>query len=39
MHAAVPDMKSVTVPEVGHAPILDEPEAVAAVDAFLANLD
>lgn len=39
MHAAVPDMKSVTVPEVGHAPILDEPEAVAAVDAFLVNLD
>jgi pimeloyl-ACP methyl ester carboxylesterase len=38
MHEAVPDMKSVTVPGVGHAPMLDEPEAVAAIDAFLASL-
>lgn len=38
MHAAVPDMKSVTVPEVGHAPMLDEPAAVSAVDAFLDSL-
>jgi pimeloyl-ACP methyl ester carboxylesterase len=39
MHEAVPDMKSVTVPGVGHAPMLDEPEAVAAIDAFLTGLD
>jgi pimeloyl-ACP methyl ester carboxylesterase len=39
MHEAVPDMKSVVVPGVAHAPMLDEPEAVAAIDAFLASLD
>jgi pimeloyl-ACP methyl ester carboxylesterase len=39
MRAAVPDMKSVTVPEVGHAPMLDEPEAVAAIDDFLEQLN
>jgi Predicted hydrolases or acyltransferases (alpha/beta hydrolase superfamily) len=38
MHAAVPEMKSVTVRRVGHAPMLDEPEAVAAVDEFLGGL-
>jgi pimeloyl-ACP methyl ester carboxylesterase len=31
-------MKSVTVPGVGHAPMLDEPEAVQAIDAFLTAL-
>jgi len=31
-------MLAVTVPNRGHAPMLDEPEAVAAIDAFLANL-
>lgn len=39
MHQAVPDLKSVTVPGVGHAPMLDEPEAVAAIDDFLAGLE
>jgi pimeloyl-ACP methyl ester carboxylesterase len=39
MHDAVPDMKSVTVAGVGHAPMLDEPEAVAAIDAFLSGLE
>ena len=39
MHEAVPDMKSVTVPSIGHAPMLDEPEAVAAIDGFLSGLD
>lgn len=39
MHAAAADVKSVTVPGVGHAPMLDEPQAVAAIDAFLARLD
>lgn len=38
MHEAAPDMKSVTVPGVGHAPMLDEPEAVVAIDRFLAAL-
>ncbi|HVM22753.1 MAG TPA: alpha/beta hydrolase [Sphingomicrobium sp.] len=38
MHSAVPDMKSVTVPDVGHAPTLDEREAVAAIDEFLDSL-
>ena len=38
MHRAVPEMKSVTVSGVGHAPTLDEPEAVAAIDGFLAGL-
>jgi len=28
-------MKSVTIPNVGHAPTLDEPEAVAAIDDLL----
>ena len=31
-------MVAVTVPEVGHVPMLDEPEALAAIDAFLADL-
>jgi pimeloyl-ACP methyl ester carboxylesterase len=35
MHEAVPDMKSVTVPGVGHAPLLDEGESAAAIDQFL----
>jgi pimeloyl-ACP methyl ester carboxylesterase len=39
MHEAVPDMKSVTVPGVGHAPMLDEPEAAAAIDEFLGGID
>jgi len=31
-------MIAVTVPNRGHAPMLDEPEAVAAIDAVLASL-
>ena len=31
-------MIAVTVPNRGHAPMLDEPEAVAAIDIFLAEL-
>ncbi len=31
-------MIAVTVPGRGHAPMLDEPEAVAAIDAFLTGL-
>ncbi len=33
-----PAMQSVTVSNVGHAPMLDEPEALAAINAFLAAL-
>lgn len=38
MHEAVPTMKSVVVPGVGHAPMLDEPQAVASIDAFLDSI-
>jgi len=34
-----PDAKFVTVPRVGHAPILDEPEAVSAIGEFLHKLE
>jgi pimeloyl-ACP methyl ester carboxylesterase len=34
-----PDLIQVTVPGVGHVPMLDEPQAEAAIDAFLAGLD
>ena len=39
MQAEAPNMQLATVPGVGHAPDLDEPEAVAAISAFLDNLD
>jgi len=35
MKAEMPSMESVTVPRVGHAPTLEEPEAVKAIDALL----
>ena len=38
MHAAKPDLVSVTVKDRGHVPFLDEPEAVAAIDTFLSGL-
>ena len=38
MVAALPGMEAVTVPHVGHAPTLDEPEAVAAIDRLLARV-
>jgi pimeloyl-ACP methyl ester carboxylesterase len=31
-----PDLQSVTIPNRGHAPLLDEPASVARIDAFLA---
>lgn len=34
-----PNVVAVTVPGVAHAPDLDEPEALAAIDAFLSKLD
>jgi len=39
MHAAAPAMKSALVAGVGHAPELSEPEAVAAIDAFLDEIE
>ncbi len=33
-----PGLVQVTVPDAGHAPSLNEPESVAAIDAFLAGL-
>ena len=39
MRARHPGLVSVDVPGRGHAPLLDEPEAVAALDSFLAEVD
>ncbi len=36
MQARIPDVVAVTVPKVGHAPTLEEPAALEAIDAFLA---
>jgi pimeloyl-ACP methyl ester carboxylesterase len=38
MRKIAPSAKFVVVPGVGHAPELNEPEAVAAIDAFLGSL-
>jgi pimeloyl-ACP methyl ester carboxylesterase len=38
MKAAAPDARVAVVTNVGHPPMLDEPEAVAAIDAFLDSL-
>jgi pimeloyl-ACP methyl ester carboxylesterase len=38
MAAAAPGVALITVPHVGHAPELNEPEAIAAIDEFLAGL-
>jgi pimeloyl-ACP methyl ester carboxylesterase len=35
MALAKPDLERVTVPDVGHAPTLNEPIAAAAIDAFI----
>ena len=39
MRKAAPDMVYVEVPGIGHAPMLDEPEARAAIFEFLAGVD
>lgn len=39
MQSVAPAMKLAVIPGVGHAPELNEPEAVAAIDEFLAGLD
>jgi pimeloyl-ACP methyl ester carboxylesterase len=38
MAKAMPDAEAVTVPRVGHAPMLDEPAAMAAIDRLLARV-
>lgn len=38
MAARLDDVEAVTVPNVGHAPMLDEPEAVAAIGRLLARI-
>jgi pimeloyl-ACP methyl ester carboxylesterase len=37
MAARHPDLRTVAVPDVGHAPMLDEPECLAGIDALLAR--
>jgi pimeloyl-ACP methyl ester carboxylesterase len=39
MKGAKPDLEVATVRGRGHVPFLDEPEAVAAIDAFLSRID
>ncbi|HLL30324.1 MAG TPA: alpha/beta hydrolase [Allosphingosinicella sp.] len=39
MLAANPALEAVTVPHVGHAPTLEEPEAVEAIDRLLARVE
>ena len=39
MAAEKPDLVYLTLPEVGHAPMLDEPESEKAIDDFLARID
>ena len=39
MTAENPAMESVTVPDVGHAPTLEEPEAMAAIDRLLERIE
>ena len=34
-----PDLVSVTVPGVGHAPLLEHPQVEQAIDDFLAHID
>ena len=38
MIAALPGTDLVTIPRIGHAPALDEPEAVAGIDRLLARV-
>ena len=38
MADVMPDLRRVVVPGTGHAPSLDEPECVSAIEGFLANV-
>ena len=35
----LPSLELLTIPRIGHAPTLDEPECVAAIDRLLARID
>jgi pimeloyl-ACP methyl ester carboxylesterase len=39
MQEVKPDLFRVTIPGRGHAPLLDEPESLSAIDAFLAEIE
>lgn len=39
MQEVSPSLKVVNIPDRGHAPMLDEPLAVAAIDRFFASID
>jgi pimeloyl-ACP methyl ester carboxylesterase len=39
MQREKPDLEALTVPDRGHAPLLDEVECTAAIDRFLSRLD
>ncbi|QDH68708.1 alpha/beta fold hydrolase [Marilutibacter alkalisoli] len=39
MQESHPDLRSAVIPGRGHAPTLDEPESVTAIERFLAGLD
>jgi len=39
MQSALPDLEAVVVPDRGHVPLLDEPEALGAIESFLEALD
>ncbi|MDA0366783.1 MAG: alpha/beta hydrolase [Proteobacteria bacterium] len=38
MRQAKPDLQAATIPNRGHTPLLDEPESLAAIDAFFKDL-
>lgn len=38
MRAEMPDLDAATVPRIGHAPTLEEPQAVAGIDRLLARI-
>ncbi len=39
MARRLPLMETLTLPDIGHAPMLDEPDCVAAIDRLLARID
>ncbi len=38
MRAIKPDLQAATIPNRGHTPLLDEPESLSAIDAFIAGV-
>ena len=38
MQKAAPDMRYAEIPDIGHAPMLDEPESKAAIFEFLRDV-